>query len=133
MAKEHLVIWDKATFEVGIEIIDKQHQKLVSHMNKLANSVNSQQAESQTWALFIDFYDYIKVHFKTEEEYFYTLNKNDCVLHELQHKHFIEELDRIILLNEFKDNACELIYSLTDWLIHHIQVEDKKYFLQNQP
>ena len=133
MTEKYLVIWDKATFEVGIEEIDNQHRKLVDYLNKLAESVNKKLEISHSTALFIELYNYIKLHFKTEEIYFCTLNKDDCLLHELQHKHFIEELDRIITLNEFQENSREVIFSITDWLVHHIQVEDKKFILQNQP
>ena len=132
MTKSNLIIWDEASFEVGIEDIDNQHRKLVDYVNNLSRAVNNHLEESHLSALFMELYNYIKLHFKTEEIYFCTLNSDDCLLHELQHKHFIEELDRIIALDEFKKNAREVLFSLTDWLVHHIQVEDKKFITQNQ-
>ncbi len=132
MTKSNLIVWDDARFEVGIEDIDNQHRKLVGYVNNLSLAVNSHLEESHLSALFMELYNYIKLHFKTEEIYFCKLNSDDCLLHELQHKHFIEELDRIIALNEFKKNAREVLFSLTDWLVHHIQVEDKKFITQNQ-
>lgn len=132
MTKKDLIIWDKKAFEIGIDVIDQQHQTLVNYINNVASSINSQQDSAHTTALFNKLYDYIVLHFKAEEAYFFKLNKNDGLLHELQHKHFIEELDRIILSNEFQDNGHALLYYLTDWLIHHIQVEDKKFIMDNQ-
>ena len=131
MTKTDLIIWDKASFEIGIDVIDQQHQTLVNYINNVARSINSQQDFEQTSALFNELYNYIILHFKAEEAYFFKLNKHDCLLHQLQHKHFIEELDRITSSHEFQDNASTLLYYLTDWLIHHIQVEDKKFIMDN--
>ena len=113
MTKEHLITWDTA-FEVGIASIDDQH-------------IECEPIKTEVSELFTKFYDYIKFHFKTEEAYFFTLNENDCLLHQLQHKHFIEELDSIIALNETQTCSQELLYLLADWLLSHIQEEDLKF------
>lgn len=125
------IVWEKNLFEIGIKVIDQQHKELVDYINKLAKAIDEKQSNKSISALFIELHAYIKLHFKAEEDYFFTLNKNDGLLHELQHKHFIEYLDRIIAAREYETNALELLYYLTDWLIHHIQVEDKKFLQQH--
>lgn len=131
MTKDHLIAWDKAAFDVGIAFIDNQHRTLVDYINELAWAVDNNQANNIISTLFAKLYQYTKFHFKAEEAYFFTLNKADCLLHQLQHKHFIEELDRIIALDDVESISQALLYFLTDWLINHIQGEDKK-FLQQQ-
>jgi len=127
MAKDCLIVWDKATFDVGIECIDNQHRALVDSINELAFAIDSEEEKSVLSALFTKLYDYTKFHFKAEEAYFINLNQDDCLLHELQHKHFIEELDRLIVADEHEATPEELLFFLTDWLLQHIQIEDKKF------
>jgi hemerythrin len=127
MSKNYLVVWDKATCELGIDNIDYQHKQLVDYINELAWSIDNNQAAGIISTLFKKLYDYTKFHFKAEEAYFCKLNKGDLLLHQLQHKHFIEELDRIIALEKIEIISKELLFFLTDWLVSHIQVEDKKF------
>ena len=129
MTDKPLIVWDKNTFEIGIDVIDSQHKELVSYINELACAISTDQEKSVISVLFKKLYDYTQFHFKAEEDYIQSLSKNDCLLHQLQHKHFIEELDRIIELNVVEKISEELLYFLTDWLLHHIQIEDKKFFI----
>lgn len=130
MTDQPLIVWDKKAFEIGIEIIDTQHKELVGYINELACAIDTSQEKPVISVLFKKLCDYTKFHFEAEEAYIQRLSKNDCLLHQLQHKHFIEELNRIIELHEAQNISKELLYFLTDWLLHHIQIEDKKFFIQ---
>ncbi|UUO24827.1 bacteriohemerythrin [Colwellia sp. M166] len=132
MKKKHLITWDTA-FEVGIASIDSQHRTLINYINELAYTIDNRKIKTEVSTLFIKLYEYTKFHFKAEEAYFFTLNENDCLLHQLQHKHFIEELDRLIALNENETCSQEQLYLLTDWLLNHIQEEDLKFLQQHKP
>jgi hemerythrin len=132
MTDEPLIVWDKNTFEIGIELIDSQHKVLVGYINELAWAIDNKAERNINSELFRKLYNYTVFHFDAEEGYILSLGKNDNLLHRLQHKHFIEELDRISELNESENISNELLYFLTDWLLHHIQVEDKKFFIQLQ-
>jgi len=131
MTKDHLIVWDNAAYNVGIESIDQQHRILVDYINELAWAIDNKKEKSVLTSLLIKLCNYAKFHCKDEEAYFFTLNKDDCLLHELQHKHFIEELDRVMTVNEVEGVSEELLYSITDWLLQHIQIEDKKYLQQH--
>ncbi|SEL64092.1 hemerythrin [Colwellia chukchiensis] len=141
MTKAYLIAWDKA-YEVGVDTIDRQHKVLVDYINQLAWAIDNQQEQAIIPSLFAKLIAYTKYHFEAEEAYFYKLNKNDCLLHQLQHKHFMEELENIATRinaknTQLKDStesssAMELLYFLTDWLLHHIQIEDKKYLQQQE-
>lgn len=132
MTKDHLITWDTA-FEVGIASIDKQHKVLVDYINEIVCAIASEAIQTEISALFTKLYDYTRFHFETEEAYFFTLNENDCLLHQLQHKHFIEELERIMALNETKTCSQDVLYLLADWLLNHIQEEDLKFLQQHTP
>jgi hemerythrin len=132
MIKEPLITWGSKTFELGIESIDSQHKKLVDYINELDRAIDIGQEKDTISALFEKLYNYTRFHFKEEEAYFFNLSKNDFLLHQLQHKHFIEELDRIIALEKIESISAELLYFLTDWLLNHIQVEDRKFIQQHQ-
>ena len=118
---------------MGIASIDSQHRTLINYINELAYTIDNRKIKTEVSTLFIKLYEYTKFHFKAEEAYFFTLNENDCLLHQLQHKHFIEELDRLIALNENETCSQEQLYLLTDWLLNHIQEEDLKFLQQHKP
>jgi hemerythrin len=123
--KMDLVLWHEK-YNVGITLIDNQHKKLVKIMNKLVFSINEGFKGEDILIIFNEFYDHANYHFKSEEQYFYRLNEIEANLHKLQHKHFIEQLNdtkNSIIENNLSN---ELLYFLVDWLLVHIQYEDKK-------
>lgn len=122
-----LIIWDEDNFAIGIESIDLQHKTLVSNINELHFAIESNNVNKMlVQHLFDKLYDYTIYHFKEEENYLNHLNEQDYKLHILQHKHFIEELDRLKCSGNELDISADLLYFLTDWLMHHIVSEDKK-------
>ncbi len=127
-----LLEWDDNKYSVGIKEIDDQHKKLISYINELAAAVHHNGSDKVVAITFEKLYVYTQYHFHEEEIYFEQLNKEDALLHKLQHKHFIEELNRIKESNN-KDDVCEdLLYFLTDWLINHIISEDLKFVKNNK-
>lgn len=126
-----LIVWDQHTLSVGIDVIDNQHKRLVAYINELAQAINNQQTRPVIKQLFDKLYDYTCYHFQEEEAYFHQLNANDCELHKLQHKHFIEELDRIMSLKDLDKLAEDLLFFLTDWIVNHIIAEDRKFIQSN--
>lgn len=123
-----IIEWDDKTLSVGIELIDSQHKILVSYINELSELIDSEPSEEAVNQLFKKLVDYTQYHFDSEEEYFESLNDNDLILHKLQHRHFIEQLNQ--LQQQCKDGiavSSDLLDFLLDWLIIHIQCEDKKF------
>jgi len=127
-----LIRWSDEEYSVGINIIDKQHKILVDLINRLSEAINKEATASLISSLFHELTEYTKFHFKAEEVYFSTLNEIDSQLHQLQHKHFVEQL---MVFNEQHEQACfsytDLLYFLSDWLIIHIQCEDRKFIEKN--
>lgn len=122
-----LIKWDNELFSVGVEFIDNQHQQLINYINDLSKAIEASKESEIIDALFEQLYDYTKYHFREEEKYLYRLKDSDVKLHKLQHKHFIEEIDRLKKESDFKSSASYLLDFLADWLVSHIQEEDKKF------
>lgn len=128
-----LIKWDEKLLAVGIEFIDNQHKQLINYINELSQAIKHSKESEITEALFEKLYEYTKYHFRTEEEYFFRLNLTDAKLHQLQHKHFIEELNRIKQQKHIESFSSDLLDFLTDWLLSHIQEEDRKFIKKQIP
>ncbi len=127
-----LIKWNEQTLSVGIELIDNQHKMLIHLINKLADAIVNHQTEQVITSIFSQLQDYTEYHFNTEEAYFFRLNDEDTALHQAQHNEFI------LKLADFKQQSPELsaisqqlLTFLSNWLINHIQIEDRKILNQN--
>lgn len=119
-----IIQWD-ASFEIGDDLIDSQHKELVKIINTLSVAIDNNDDTGMIKAIFEQLYLYTKYHFSSETRYFDRLNTTDRQLHMLQHKHFIEQLALMQMSDE--NIYPELLDFLSDWIIHHINGEDKKF------
>ncbi|MEW6990565.1 bacteriohemerythrin [Colwelliaceae bacterium 6441] len=122
-----LIEWDEKKLGVGVEFIDRQHKVIVSYINELSELIDSRPCEEDINHIFNNLVNYTQYHFKAEEKYFGQLNKNDLIIHKLQHKHFIEQLNSLKAQRKKVEITSELLEFLLDWLVIHIQCEDKKF------
>lgn len=117
---------------VLIEKMDDQHKVLFDITNKMGNVIlNSKDNKDSLIDIITELLNYTKKHFSEEEEF---LDKSNYSKHEIahqkgQHKIFISKINQFKLdLEEHnKKPSIEMIEFLRDWLINHIDVEDKKY------
>jgi hemerythrin len=119
----------KDSYRVEIKSIDEDHQGLFKLINQLFNAMSHGKAKDVLSETLTQLIDYTKTHFRREEMYFSTTNYPDFQEHKLQHEEFIE---KVINLKKQFDNgeqqiSVELIKFLSDWLINHILISDKKY------
>ncbi len=119
--------WDER-YSLGVEAIDKQHKQLFELIYKLDFAVEKQEEMAVISGLLQALVDYTQYHFIEEESHLVILNKEDYELHKQQHQFFIE---RLTVFKEQSERigtvSLGLLYFLKDWLIQHIQIEDKKY------
>lgn len=123
--------WNK-NLELGIEIIDEQHKKLVSLLNQLAIHISVGTSHLELDNLFKELTDYADYHFKTEEAIWEKNLKNDIsvVNHHDDHSSFVEKI--MIIYNKSSSNANvieELLKFLITWLALHILDSDKRMSL----
>lgn len=124
--------WTKS-ISVGNDIIDAQHQRLLSQINKIVDAV-ALGANSKELQEVISFFDeYIKEHFSYEEAYMKNINYPDIEEHIKKHHYFIENYNKF--KDEFNHNfdkeklTMEIEVYIGNWWIDHIGKEDKKYQL----
>ena len=125
------VKWTKDN-SVLIEKMDDQHKVLFDIANKMGNIVLSAgDDKSSLLKITNELLEYTKKHFKEEEEYLEknSYNKKELEFQKGQHIIFINKI------KEFKESievhnkkpSIDMIEFLRDWLLNHIDIEDKKY------
>jgi hemerythrin len=130
------IIWD-SSWNIGHAEIDGQHQRWVELFNELENAflsknrVDLQSIQRDTYKKILD---YTRYHFASEEKYMHDTAYQETAPHWRLHKDF----DRIVYekYRELEKGepilTSELLTLIKNWLLRHIQVEDKKFglFLQ---
>ena len=115
-----------AEYNIGLELIDTQHQKLVEILNNL-NEVKKEKNIESLIRAFHDLICYSRIHFFDEEEIMKKINYPKYEEHKLEHKFFIDKLEEINKEIYEKNVYVSLSMRifLTDWLVDHILTTDK--------
>jgi hemerythrin len=116
---------------VGIELIDNQHQKWISHYNDIVESITSQQNKSQVAKTLGFLIDYTQVHFATEEKHMSESNYPGLQEHKAKHDGLRATLANLVKEFEEEGATTQLAEAidtfLGHWLIRHIQEVDVKF------
>jgi len=124
-----IFIWDDS-YKTGVESIDIQHQKLVSLLNELDESLNIGGDTHKVIKLLDELVEYTHFHFKDEEKFMlaHEYNTPSFQKHLLAHQEFINQINTA-------QQAChadpdkvtdDLLDFLVQWLINHILLTDKQ-------
>ncbi len=123
------VQWNDS-FNVGVKVVDDQHQKLFSIVNELIRGKNSREEKQVIEKVLLDLKEYTRYHFSTEEKFF-KLHPGFKKHREI-HKSFVEKVSGFV--SDFNQGdirlTSELLNFLIDWLKAHILDMDKNYFEQ---
>ena len=123
-----LINWDSG-YSVGIEEIDKQHQLLVKYPNELYDALTSGQDKKALGTMISRMSSYAAIHFAKEEHFFDIFGFPEGEQHKDEHDAFEKKV--CDFEDDFKAGRQELskevMRFLSDWLIHHIKVIDRKY------
>ncbi len=119
-----LINWD-INYSVGIDLIDKQHQKLFETINNYHENISDEEKSFEKLLAYIDF------HFATEELYFDKFNYEKKGEHIKAHNFYKEKILETEKEYLEKGKSPELRKKIedfvVDWIIHHILIEDRKY------
>ncbi len=112
-------VW-KPSFEIGIEKIDQEHKRLLTHLNKgIAN-------QNITNDIFDELKKYAEFHFSDEENLMDRIGYPGLVMHQKGHRMFesrVEQLEEAV--NNGDGKAILLLVSfLRDWFLEHVLAED---------
>ena len=124
------LVWNKR-YEIGVEIIDKEHKKLFKILGKLFDF--GQQDEKSRWVCqeaVKYFKDHALKHFKDEEDYMASIGYKGLGTHARLHRNFRETtlpaLERELEQMDYSENAIEHFLGVcAGWLVGHALVEDQ--------
>ncbi|BHH82356.1 bacteriohemerythrin [Desulforhopalus sp. 52FAK] len=123
-----LLPWSK-DLTIGIEEIDKQHQKLVELLNKQHRSMRIGGGNEDPAAILKELLSYTEYHFRSEEKLFAKFNYPKQDEHIKRHKELIEKVTHF--QQQVEDGSAsvnmDLMDLLSDWLTNHILKDDKDY------
>ena len=119
--------WQK-DYNIGITVVDEQHEKLCSMLTNLETSIKSDDVYQAMGDILKELVQYTKYHFEEEEKVMQRISYPDFEKHKKLHKNLVNEIVTILvdLKNGKEISASELKTFLQKWLMDHILVEDKK-------
>ncbi len=124
-----LIAWNDR-LSVGIASIDKEHQKLVGLLNDFYDAVQSGKGKESLASLLAALVDYTKIHFANEEKLFAKTAYPEAAAHKKSHDDLTKqvlEVQKKYATGASTTLAIEALNFLKNWLLTHIQGDDKKY------
>lgn len=123
-------VWNKR-YNLGVELIDKEHQKLFRILNKLFDL--GQQEEKSHWVCqeaVKYFKDHTLQHFADEEDYMASINYAGLKMHKHIHNNFrkrtLPALERELQLTNYSRNSIHHFLGVcAGWLVGHTLIEDQ--------
>ena len=122
-----LVKWtDKCL--LNIDKIDQQHEAFFNLWNKEMEHANTQDS-IQMSEVIEKLEDYIKAHFRTEEELMEKSGYVDIDKHIKQHRYLIQKVDDLKQELNYNNPLVheKTAFFMKKWFLNHIIHEDKKY------
>lgn len=120
--------WD-SRYDLGIEIINREHQKLFSTMNKIIDLTSKESNQEQLVLVIDELIDYSEYHFQSEERILTRHQYPEIKEHQGEHEMFREIV--ILFKKQFLSGKAllqiDIFNYLANWFAHHVQVTDRKY------
>lgn len=122
-------------YEIGIDLIDEQHKKLVELVADFYSALmapttqKSQVASALLNKALHDCVAYVQTHFSTEEQLLQRAGYKDFAAHKKQHEEFTKQV--LETAKSFNKNnmlvAVKFARFLYDWILAHISHTDRLY------
>jgi hemerythrin len=124
-----LIEWNPA-FSVKVKKFDDQHKKLVDLINQLHDAMKEGKGNTVLGIILQSLTDYTVIHFGDEIKLMQENGYPEIARHKAEHDKFVLQVQD--LHQKFQSDSGSLLsfktlIILTDWLVEHIQGEDKKY------
>lgn len=126
-------VWSEE-FELGIDIIDHQHQRIVEYINQIydiaAAEPNTVKVENtaEIKQVLASLVDYTVSHFAFEEALMEEADYPELSEHQLVHRQFTGLIENLKARCEQGEEVSQKLATvLQQWLIQHIMTEDKGY------
>ena len=113
---------------VGIEVIDEQHEELLSRLTNLFYALKRSKDRGEITEKISYMEDFVIEHFRYEEDYMLQYNYANYLVHKYEHEKFILNLEDF-KINFNKLGTATLVgiqaNRLADWLLNHFAKTDK--------
>ena len=125
-----LMEWNP-TFSVKVKKFDDQHKKLVELINQLFDAMKAGQGNIMLGTILQSLISYTATHFKDEEQVMQANGYPDLAKHKAIHAELVKKV--LDLQKKFQEQSAggvltmNVLSFLKEWLVTHIQGEDKKY------
>lgn len=120
-----MIKWSKV-FETKIKLVDQQHEKLFSMLNRTAEKLKFGEVNAADINTLVDdLLEYSAKHFKDEEQIMakFKLDKSFVTQHKMEHHSFIYDItrmkDSMSVDEQPMERAQELISFISSWLVLH--------------
>ena len=118
--------WTRA-LETGIEVIDKQHMRIVDYINRLEEAIDHLDRHAVGLVL-AELKDYCLSHFAFEESLQEQAGYKFAAEHKSTHELFAKRLARYHEKHAAGEDIAKQLHSmLGTWLVHHIKRDDMAY------
>ena len=119
-------------FSVNILMFDAEHKKIIDIINALTVAEQHNYTLDKVAEIMNNIIIYIKMHFKSEEDYMINFKYPEYQSHKEEHVKFMERItfyhNRLILSDYIvENNIFDILKYFKQWIIDHIQMVDKKY------
>jgi diguanylate cyclase (GGDEF)-like protein/hemerythrin-like metal-binding protein len=119
-----LIIWT-AAYDVGIEMMDKQHRQLAGHVNDLASSLRRGDEPATIANKLSAMLSYVQYHFESEERLMAAYGFADAAAHLDVHAHLLDDLRSFSVGCDTRSLSLTTRF-LQEWLLRHIDTADRK-------
>ncbi|MFV0481073.1 MAG: bacteriohemerythrin [Campylobacteraceae bacterium] len=123
-----MAYWDwNSSYEIGLPVIDKQHQRIIEYINELHEALVSNNT-AKLPEILISLKDYTVSHFAFEETLMEQAGYPLTAPHKKVHEAFIKTVEKYFQrYKDGEDIVGQLMAELQIWLTHHILNDDKDY------
>ena len=125
-----LVMWNPE-WETGVVLIDQQHRHLLAQLESLFVAVHENNPAERIPGILAFLAGYVETHFSTEEFHMKATGYPGFLAHKAIHDDLRSQVAQLI--EGFKEDPTivteAVIDYLTNWLINHIDIEDRRMAL----
>jgi hemerythrin len=123
-----IFLWDK-NFELGIDLFDEHHRRLVDLLNKTYDNFVSRASHETLEPILDELIDYATYHFAAEEHWMGLHGYPQLQLHRAEHERFCRMIVEIQSdYHKHKVNlSLEVLAFVRNWLQDHILKTDAEY------
>jgi len=120
------MIW-KDEYSIGIEEVDSQHKTLLNHFRTIGEAFAEKKSWSDTHFEIVELRDFADFHFRFEDALMRLYACPQREQHNRIHEKFFEKIQSFEQSSLLMQNDREVVQFFSDWLVNHIQGDDRAY------